>query len=112
MPSALLQALRERVLVLDGAMGTAIHAWNLPLSDFAGLENCCEILVATRPDTVREIHESYLAAGSDIIETNTFGGMPHVLAEYGIADRCRELNQEAARVAREAANRFSTPSKP
>ncbi len=112
MPSALLDALRSRVLVLDGAMGTGIHACDLPLSDYEGLENCCEILVATRPDTILEIHESYLAAGCDIIETDTFGGMPHVLTEFGIEHRSRELNRAAARIAREAANNFSTPDKP
>ncbi|MEA2639941.1 MAG: 5-methyltetrahydrofolate--homocysteine methyltransferase [Chloroflexota bacterium] len=112
MPSALLNALRDRVLVLDGAMGTAIHDFNLPLSDFDNRENCCEILVDTRPDVIQNIHESYLAAGCDVIETDTFGGMPHVLVEFALEDRCRELNREAVRVARAAAARYSTPDKP
>src|SRR5437870_5084786 len=112
MSSALLDTLKRRVLVLDGAMGTAIHACNLPLSDYDGRENCCEILVSTRPDTVREIHEQYLAAGCDIIETNTFGGMPHVLSEFGLEERSRELNRIAVRTAREAAARYSTAAKP
>src|SRR5581483_11633207 len=107
MPSALLDALRRRVLVLDGAMGTGIHACNLPLSDYEGLENCCEILVASRPDVVREIHESFLAVGCDIIETDTFGSMPHVLTEFGIENRARELSREAARIALAAAEKFS-----
>ncbi len=95
MASALLEALKNRVLVLDGAMGTGIHACNLPLSDYRGLENCCEILVETRPDAIEGLHEAYLAAGADVIETDTFGGMPHVLAEFGLQDRARELNQQA-----------------
>jgi 5-methyltetrahydrofolate--homocysteine methyltransferase len=112
MASALLEALQRRVLVLDGAMGTGIHACNLPLSDFQGLENCCEILVASRPDAILELHEAYLAAGCDVIETDTFGGMPHVLAEFGIQDRARDLNRQAARIAREAVARYTTPEKP
>lgn len=112
MASALLEALQQRVLVLDGAMGTAIHARDLPLTDYLGHENCCEILVATRPDVIREVHEAYLAAGCDVIETDTFGGMAHVLAEFGLEARCRDLNRQAVRVAREAAARYSTPEKP
>src|SRR5581483_5207580 len=84
----------------------------LPLSDYLGLENCCEVLVATRPDAIRAIHEEYLAAGCDVIETNTFGGMKHVLSEFGLEERCRELNREAARAARAAATRYTTPDKP
>jgi 5-methyltetrahydrofolate--homocysteine methyltransferase len=110
--SALLEALKQRVLVLDGAMGTGIHACDIPLSDYNGLENCCEILVDTRPDAIQDLHEAYLAAGADVIETDTFGGMPHVLVEFGLEGRARELNQQAVRIAREAAARYSTPEKP
>jgi 5-methyltetrahydrofolate--homocysteine methyltransferase len=112
MANQLLETLRRRVLVLDGAMGTGIHACDLPLSDYNGLENCCEILVDTRPDAIQGLHEAYLAAGCDVIETDTFGGMPHVLAEFGLQDRSRELNRAAVQVARAAADRYSTPEKP
>src|SRR5579871_2051728 len=112
MASLLLDTLRERVLVLDGAMGTAIHACDLSLHDFDGRENCSEILVHTRPDVVEAIHASYLAVGCDVIETNTFGGMPHVLTEFGLADQCQELNRVAVQIARRAARRFSSPAKP
>jgi len=61
--SAFLEVLKHRVLILDGAIGTAIHSYNLPLSDYLGLENCSEVLVLTRPDVIEEIHESFLAVG-------------------------------------------------
>ena len=79
-------ALSRRILVLDGAMGTAIQDQNLTAADFGGpdLEGCNENLVLTRPDVIREIHEAYLEAGCDIVETNTFGGTPLVLDEYGL----------------------------
>jgi 5-methyltetrahydrofolate--homocysteine methyltransferase len=82
--SALLErALNERILVLDGAMGTAIQDKNLTADDFGGpdLEGCNEYLVITRPEVIRSIHEAYLESGCDIIETNTFGGTPLVLDE-------------------------------
>jgi 5-methyltetrahydrofolate--homocysteine methyltransferase len=110
----LLRAFSERILVLDGATGTAIQARNLTDADFGGaeLEGCNEYLVITRPDVIREIHEEYLAAGCDIIETNSFGGTPLVLDEYGLGKRAYEINLAAARIARQAADRFSTPEKP
>jgi 5-methyltetrahydrofolate--homocysteine methyltransferase len=106
--------LAERVLVLDGATGTAIQAHNLSAEDFGGphLEGCNENLVLTRPDVVLDIHRGYLEAGADIIETNTFGGTSVVLAEYGIADRVQLINENAAGLARQAASEFSTPDKP
>ncbi len=114
--SALLleEILRERILVLDGAMGTAIQARNLAAADFGGpeLEGCNEHLVVTRPDVILDIHRGYLAAGADILETNTFGGTPIVLAEYGLAASARELNRAAAEIARRAASEFSTPARP
>ncbi len=111
---ALSNALNERILVLDGAMGTAIQSRNLSASDFGGadLEGCNEYLVISRPDVIREIHEEYLKSGCDIIETNTFGGTPLVLDEYGLGSRTHEINLAAAELAREAADRFSTPEKP
>jgi 5-methyltetrahydrofolate--homocysteine methyltransferase len=109
----ILDVLRERVLVIDGAMGTSIHAHDLDLAgDYGGLENCCEILDVNRPDVIRDIHRSFLAVGCDAVETNTFGGMPHVLREFDLEGRVEEINVAAARVAREAADAFSTPEKP
>jgi 5-methyltetrahydrofolate--homocysteine methyltransferase len=111
---ALREALAERVLVLDGATGTWLQGQNLTAEDFGGadLEGCNENLVFTRPDVVRRMHEEYLAAGADLIETDTFGGTPLVLAEYGLADKAVEQNARAAQLAREAAAKFSTPARP
>ncbi|HHQ40785.1 MAG TPA: methionine synthase, partial [Chromatiales bacterium] len=109
----LLERLRERVLLADGAMGTQIQAADLDLErDFRGLENCSEILNETRPDFVRGVHEAYLAAGADCIETNTFGANRVVLAEFGLEGRTRELNRIAASLAREAADRWSSDARP
>ncbi len=107
-------SLAERVLVLDGAMGTAIQAAGLGPDDFGGaaLEGCNELLSATRPDLIRAIHAGYLEAGADILETNTFGGTPLVLGEYGLAGRARELNRQSALLAREIARDFSTADRP
>jgi len=101
-------ALADRILVLDGAMGTMIQQRNLTAADFGGpqFEGCNEHLVLTRPDVIRDIHRQYFAAGADIVETDTFGATPLVLAEYGLADKCREINIAAARLAREAGNGF------
>ncbi|MFL5423801.1 MAG: methionine synthase [Myxococcales bacterium] len=101
--------LDARVLVLDGAMGTALQDLNLAADDFGGpeLEGCNENLNLTRPDAVRGIHRGYLEAGADILETNTFGATPIVLAEYGLQDRTVEINRVAAMLAREEAARFT-----
>src|ERR1700730_7469136 len=111
---ALRELLRERILVLDGAMGTMLQQANLTAQDFGGanLEGCNENLVITRPDVVSSIHRKYLEAGSDIIETNSFGSTPVVLAEYGLGARAREISKIAAALARKAADDFSTPTKP
>ncbi len=112
---ALLEAaLDERVLVLDGATGTALQAANLTAEDFGGpdLEGCNENLCATRPDVVDGVHEGYLAAGADIVETDSFGGTPLVLAEYGLADRAFELNAASARIARGACARHDSAARP
>jgi 5-methyltetrahydrofolate--homocysteine methyltransferase len=111
---ALRELMRERVLVLDGAMGTMLQQARLTAADFGGpaLEGCNENLVVTRPDVVLAIHRGYLRAGADIIETNTFGGTPIVLAEYGLQEKTHELNRRAAELARQAADEFSTPAKP
>jgi 5-methyltetrahydrofolate--homocysteine methyltransferase len=113
--SALLaQELRRRILVLDGAMGTMIQARGLGAEDFGGAryEGCNEHLNLTRPDVVTDIHAAYLAAGADLISTNTFGCAPYVLAEYGLAERCHEITLAAARLCRAAADRVSTAERP
>jgi len=106
--------LAERVLVLDGATGTGFQARALGPEDFGGaeLEGCNENLVVTRPDVVADLHASFLAAGADVIETNTFGGTPIVLAEYGLEEKAFELNRRAAEIAKRAAAAFSTESRP
>src|SRR5271155_3847420 len=111
---ALRELLRERILVLDGAMGTMLQQQNLTAADFGGphLEGCNENLVMTRPDVVLSIHRKYFEAGSDMVETNSFGGTPIVLAEYGLGDQAREINRRAAELARQAADEFSTAKKP
>jgi 5-methyltetrahydrofolate--homocysteine methyltransferase len=111
---ALRELLSERILVLDGAMGTMLQQRNLTAQDFGGaaLEGCNENLVRTRPDVVLDIHRKYFEAGSDIVETNSFGAAPIVLAEYGLAADAHLLNMRAAELARQAADEFSTPGKP
>ncbi|HEX4922491.1 MAG TPA: methionine synthase [Bdellovibrionales bacterium] len=106
--------MRERVLVLDGAMGTALQVRNLTANDFGGasLEGCNENLNLTRPKIIGEILGEYLQAGADIVETNTFGATPLVLAEYDISDRAYEINFQAARIAREMADKYSTAAQP
>ncbi len=112
-PSPFLAHLARRVLVFDGAMGTSIHQHHLDIEkDYCGCENCTDILAQTRPDIIQSIHESFLAAGADVIETDSFGGAPHVLNEFGIADRAFALNKAAAEVARAAADKHSTTDKP
>src|SRR3954454_24343213 len=111
-PAALLQALQERVLVADGAMGTMLQAHDLSLDDFEGHEGCNEVLNATRPDVVRAVHDDYFAVGCDAVETNTFGANLANLAEYGIQDRIHELSLRAARLAREVADQWSTADRP
>ena len=108
------QAISERILVLDGATGTAVQAMDLTADDFGGpeLEGCNEHLVLTRPDAVQAVHRGYLEAGADLIETDSFGGTRIVLAEYGLQDKVYEINHAAARLAREVADQFSTPEKP
>jgi 5-methyltetrahydrofolate--homocysteine methyltransferase len=104
----LLDVLRERVLLCDGAIGTRILGMPLDIErDFLGKENCTDILCLTRPDLVRELHRGYFEAGADMVETDTFGGSPITLGEFGIADRAFEVNRRGAELAREAAEQFS-----
>jgi len=111
---ALRELLRERILILDGAMGTMLQQVNLTAEDFGGpdLEGCNENLVLTRPDVVLEIHRKYLQAGADIIETNSFGSTPVVLAEYGLGEEARRISRVAAELARKAADGYSSAGKP
>lgn len=129
----LLESLEERVLIYDGAMGTQIQAANLAAEDFTlrgykassataqeaadrvdgvFLDGCNEILNLTRPDAIKQIHANYLAAGADLIETNTFGGSTIVLAEYDIPELLYDISYAAGRIAREAADEASTPQRP
>ncbi len=99
------ELLAEKILCLDGAMGTMIQRQKLSPADFGGpeLDGCNENLVLTRPDVISAIHDAYFAAGSDVVETNTFGATPIVLGEYGLADKTVEINRAAARLARASA---------
>ncbi|ACU53673.1 methionine synthase [Acidimicrobium ferrooxidans DSM 10331] len=108
------ELLRERVVVFDGAMGTNLQLAGLGADDFGGpaLEGCNEILVVTRPEAVAAVHDSFLAVGVDVVETDTFGALAPVLAEYGIAERAYELNLRAAQLARDVASGYATPDHP
>jgi 5-methyltetrahydrofolate--homocysteine methyltransferase len=111
---ALAEILNQRILVLDGAMGTMLQQQRLTAPDFGGpaLEGCNEMLLFHRPDVVLGIHRAYLQAGADLIETNTFNGTRVSLGEYGQQDRAYEVNLAAARLARQAADEFSTAARP
>lgn len=115
MQSPLLDALAERVLVFDGAMGTQIQAADLSQADFTldgrHLDGCNELLNLTRPEVIQAIHERYLDAGADLIETNTFGSTSIVLAEYDIPHMVREISLAAAQIARRAADSRSMKGK-
>jgi 5-methyltetrahydrofolate--homocysteine methyltransferase len=107
MTTHFLDALRERVLLCDGAMGSRVQALTLDVErDYLGNENCTEILTRARPDLVRTIHMGYLEAGSDIVQTNTFGGSPITLGEFGLQDEAFELNKRSAELAHEAIGEF------
>ncbi|MGQ0742917.1 MAG: methionine synthase [Acidimicrobiales bacterium] len=107
-------AVRDRVVIYDGAAGTNLQLVGLGPDDFGGvdLEGCNEILVRTRPEVIAELHRSFLAVGCDVVETNSFGSSPFTLAEYGLADEAYDLNRAAAVLAREVASGFSTPDRP
>jgi 5-methyltetrahydrofolate--homocysteine methyltransferase len=119
--AALASLLPQRIVIIDGAMGTMIQRFKLTEADYRGerfkdhpkdLKGNNELLQFTRPDVIRSIHEQYLAAGADIIETNTFGATSIAQEDYGLAPLAREMNVAAARLAREAADKFSTPDQP
>src|SRR5688572_31213150 len=109
-----LTALSSRVLIYDGAMGTNIQRYKLSADDFGGkeFEGCNDYLVLTRPDIIREIHESFLFVGCDVVETCTFQSTPRRLHEWGLGDKVRELNVKAAQLARAAADKYATPEQP
>ncbi|MBD2522782.1 methionine synthase [Nostoc sp. FACHB-133] len=102
------------VLVFDGAMGTNLQTQNLTAEDFGGpqYEGCNEYLVHTKPEAVAKVHRDFLAAGADVIETDTFGSTSLVLAEYDLADQAYYLSKTAAELAKRVAAEFSTPEKP
>ena len=119
--AALPGILQQRIVVLDGAMGTMIQRYKLGEADYRGtrfadhgkdLKGNNELLQFTRPDVISEIHEQYLAAGADIIETNTFGATTVAQEDYELAHVAREMNVVAARLARAACDKFSTPDRP
>jgi len=109
-----LAALRERVLIYDGATGTNFQLQDLHADDFGGaaLEGCNEILVVTKPDAVEALHRSFLDVGVDVIETDSFGAFSVVLAEYGIAERSHELAMVSAQIARRVADSYASPGSP
>ena len=112
--STYLQALRERVLIFDGAMGTNLQLLGLSAEDFGGpdLEGCNEILISTRPDLIAQVHRSFFEVGCDVVETGTFGSSSVVLAEYGLADRAREISRAGAEIATSVAAEFATVARP
>ena len=111
---ALLDLFQRRIVLADGATGTQIQALHPTADDFGGTryEGCSEALLLHRPDLVEGIHASYLEAGADFVETNTFGATRLVLEEYGLASEVRRINLRGAQAARRAADRFSTPERP
>ena len=106
---ALKSLIADRILIIDGAMGTQIQARNLGPEDFGGeeYEGCNEYLNITRPDIIADIHRAYLEAGADILETNTFGATALVLGEYGLAEHSRRINREAALIARKVSDEMA-----
>jgi 5-methyltetrahydrofolate--homocysteine methyltransferase len=108
MTQPILEALRERVLLCDGGTGSRVQVMPLDVDkDYWGQENCTEILNLSRPDIVRELARGYFEAGSDVVQTNSFGGSPITLGEFGLSERAREINRLAGELAREAAEEFT-----
>jgi 5-methyltetrahydrofolate--homocysteine methyltransferase len=110
----LLETLKERIVVFDGAMGTNLQVQNLSLDDFGGprFEGCNENLLVTRPDAVEKVHAGFLDVGCDVVETNSFNGTPVDFAEYDIADKAYDMNVLAAQLAKRVASDYSTKDKP
>src|SRR5271169_2553992 len=110
--SDFLQAVQERVVIFDGAMGTSIQARNPSVDDYWGKEGCNELLALSRPDIIKDIHAAFFSVGCDVVETDTFGATRVVLAEYELQDKVAEINIAAAKIAREVAQQFSTAARP
>jgi len=110
----LLETLKERIVVFDGAMGTNLQVQNLSLDDFGGprFEGCNENLLVTRPDAVEKVHAGFLEVGCDVVETNSFNGTPVDFAEYDVADKAYDMNVLAAQLAKRVAADYSTNEKP
>lgn len=113
--------MRQRIVILDGAMGTMIQRYKLTEADYRGtrfvdhhkdVKGNNELLLLSKPEVIREIHEQYLAAGADLIETNTFGATTVAQEDYDMPELAYEMNLVAARMAREACDKYSTPDKP
>ncbi len=118
---ALPEILKKRIMILDGAMGTMVQRFKLSEAQFRGerfkdfhkdIKGNNELLSLTRPDIIRDIHEGYLAAGADMVETNTFGATTVAQADYDMQDLAKEMNLQSAKLARAACDKFSTPDKP
>src|SRR5579884_3221068 len=108
-----LDFISSQILLLDGAMGTQIQGANLDVEkDFWGQENCSEILNLSRPDFIRGVHKKYFAAGTDAVETNTFGGSFITLGEFGLQDKTVEINRRACELAHEAIGEFAHDGRP
>src|SRR5919112_1938428 len=103
--SDFLKTLRERIVIFDGAMGTNLQVQNLTVDDYGGpqFEGCPEYLLVSRPEAVERVHAAFFEVGCDVVETNSFGAIPYVLGEYGIAEMTYELNVKAAQLARRVA---------
>src|SRR5574341_1658817 len=112
--SGFLEALRERVLIFDGAFATWVQAQDLTADDFGGpqLEGCNDYLAITRPDVITEMHSSFFDVGVDAVETATFNANPGALAEYAIPEKTFQINEAAAGIAKEVASGYSTPDRP
>ena len=107
--SDFLNALKERIVVFDGAMGTNLQVQDLTLDDYGGpqFEGCPEHLLISKPSAIEKVHTAFLDVGCDVIETNSFGALPFVLGEYGIAHMAYELNFKAAQLAKRIASDLS-----
>jgi 5-methyltetrahydrofolate--homocysteine methyltransferase len=114
MPQPFLEILKQRVLILDGAMGTSIHRYRPTAADWGGdhLINLSDAVALTHPEWIEEVHRGFLAVGCDAVETNTFNGSKHVLTEFGMGDRCRELSRLNAQLARKAVDDFQSKDHP
>src|ERR687885_2004783 len=112
--SDFLKTLNERVIIFDGAMGTNLQVQNLSVDDYGGaqFEGCPEYLLVSKPEAVERVHAAFLEVGCDVVETDSFGGIPYVLDEYGIGHMAYELNVKAAQLARRVAADFSTADRP